>query len=224
MKEWIIDNTTVTEERYDSLLNSSLIKSNLYKKIKDNTKYTIIHTHPFYRIGVFTYKKPTKLRCSIYGIRKNKNYYVYKDIKFKVLSETLFEKKDPYKKLLYSKKRIGTCISKSLDIGSNIRGSKIMIAICDEPFINPTKKLLHAFVIYEKNEKEYVVDGTFNIIMEKEIFFKLYNANIISQIESEKVVEDINLITKLDIDMYMFEYFCFRDEIMEGVKKYIKTR
>ena len=59
MKEWILENTTVTEEIYDSLINPNTV--NKGREIGDNVK--INYQHPFLTIGTFTLKKPSKLRC-----------------------------------------------------------------------------------------------------------------------------------------------------------------
>lgn len=227
MKEWLLEYTDIDKKSYNDLLNSNTINNNFSNELKDETKNTVSYNHPFHMIGKFTQKKPSKLRCAIYGIKSDKKYYIYKDIKFKVLAEELFEKKDSYKKTLYSKKRVGTCVFKSLYIGTNMKDSKIIIAMCDDPFINPKKRFLHAFVSYiDKDGVEYAVDGTQNIIMMKETYLKLFNAKIVSVIDSKRVQNDIEFINEqnLGYSISMFEYLCFPDEIIEGVKKYIKTR
>ena len=102
MKEWILENTSVTEERYDSLINANTINKN--REIEDNVKMN--YSHPFLTISTFTLKKPSKLRCVLYNIKKEGKYYLHKDLKFRVLAETIFDKKEPYKKELYSKKEL----------------------------------------------------------------------------------------------------------------------
>ena len=150
MKEWILENTTVTEERYDSLINANTVSKN--RKIEHNIK--INFKNPLYHICNFTLKKPSKLRCKFYNIKKEGNFYLYKDLKFRVLAETLFDRKEPYAKELYSIKRVGTCFQKSLDFGCNLKNNNIFVAMCDEPFIIPTEPFLHAFVCgVEKMEK-----------------------------------------------------------------------
>ena len=223
MKEWILENTTVTEERYDSLINSDTV--NKGREIEDNVK--INYQHPFLTIGTFTLKKPSKLRCVFYNIKKEGKYYLHKDLKFRVLAETIFDKKEPYKKEFYSKKRVGTCFMKSLDLAYNLKDNNIVTAMCDEPFIIPTEPFLHAFVCgIGKDGKEYVLDGTLNIIIEKDIYVKLYNARIISEIDGQKAKKDIELLKSKDLghSILVHEYLCFPEEVMEGVKKYIKTR
>lgn len=222
MKEWIIDNTTVTEERYDRLINKDTVNKSreLEKGVKINFE------HPLYPINNFTLKKPSKLRCKFYNIKKDGKYYIHKDLKFRVLAE-IFDKKDPYRKELYTTKRIGTCFAKSLDIGFNFEDSNIVIAMCDEPFIIPTESFLHAFVCgIGKDGKEYVLDGTLNVIIEKDIYIKLYNARIITKIDGQKVKKDVDLIksSNLGRSVLVHEYLCFPEEVMEGAKKYIKTR
>ena len=223
MKEWILENTTVTEDSYDNLINPNTVSKN--RKIEDNVK--INFQNPLYHICNFTLKKPSKLRCKFYNIKKEGNFYLYKDLKFRVLAETLFDKKEPYTKELYSIKRVGTCFQKSLDFGYNLKNSNIVVAMCDEPFIIPTEPFLHAFVCgVGKDGKEYVLDGTLNIIIEKDIFIKLYNARIISEIDGEKANKDIDLLNSKDLahSILAHEYLCFPNEVIEGVKKYIKTR
>ena len=223
MKEWILENTVVTEERYDSLINPNTVSKN--RKIEAGVK--INFKNPLYHICNFTLKRPSKLRCKFYNIKKEGKYYLHKDLKFRVLAETLFDKKEPYTKELYSIKRVGTCFQKCLDFGCNLKNNNLVIAMCDEPFIIPTEPFLHAFVCgVGKDGKEYVLDGTLNIIIEKDIFIKLYNARIISEIDGEKANKDINLLNSKDLshNILAHEYLCFPEEVMEGVKKYIKTR
>lgn len=222
MKEWIINNTTLTEEKYDSLINATTLNN---KKIEADVKVNF--EHPFYRIYYFTLKKPSKLRCLFYNIKKDGKYYLYKDVKFRVLADIIVDKKSSYKKELYSQTRLGTCYSKSLDLGFNLENSYIIIAMCDEPFIIPTKPFLHAFVcLKDKDGKEYILDGTLNIIIEKEQYIKLYNARIITKLDSKKVKSDINLFksNNLGKSISVHEYLCFPDEVIEGVKKSLNKK
>ena len=72
MKEWVINNTSVTEERYDSLINSTTVIMDGLERIEDNINYELSN-NPIININNFTYKKPTIIRCMIYGVKKSKN-------------------------------------------------------------------------------------------------------------------------------------------------------
>lgn len=85
MKEWILENTTVTEEKYDSLINPTTVKMLEFEGKEDKKTYELSN-HPIVRIDNFTHKKPTITRCFVYGIKKRGKYYLYKDIKFRVFS------------------------------------------------------------------------------------------------------------------------------------------
>ena len=103
--------------------------------------------------------------------------------------------------------------------------SKVVIAMCDNPWTKETDKFLHCFVTYQgKDGIEIVFDATLNIIMEKELYLKLFKANIISEIEREKMISDIEYIQANKISVTVSEYLCFPEEIVQGVKRYVKNK
>ena len=226
MKEWILENTVVTEERYDSLINPNTVKMLEFERKED--KLYELSNHPIVNIDNFTHKKPTITRCMIYGIKKRKKYYIYKDIEFRVFSELLTIKNNPFIEELYSDNRIGTCFDKSIQICLSNDNSKILTAMCIDPFLQNHKKFIHSFVCVKgKDGKEYIVDGTINTVIEKEKYMKIYNAQIITEIDKNKFESFMDFIIENgEFGNYIsiVEYLCFPDEVIEGIEKHIKTR
>lgn len=87
-------------------------------------------------------------------------------------------------------------------------------------------RCIHLFITMEDDEgKCYALDGTMNTIMEKNIYLKLLNADIISEISNAEVISFLMMYRKNNLGNFIStaEYLCFPKEITEGVKKYIKT-
>lgn len=227
MKEWVLNNTSVTEQEYDNIINSNTLKlknSNL-KEIYADYKLKKLSENPLGVINLFTLKKPSKFRCIVYRVKKEKNYFIYKDIKFSVLA--LNVENERYKKELYSEKRVGTCFDKSFDFCNSIDNSKIILAMCINPFFTTGKKFLHAFVeILGKDGKEYILDGTLNIKMEKDMYLKLLNAKIISEMSRNEFFEYVKFIEENNLGSLITvpEFLTFPKQINEGVKKYLKEK
>ena len=227
MKEWVINNTTVTEYEYDNLINSNTVKMSGLEEKEDNTIYEL-SDNPIININNFTHRKPTIIRCMAYGIKKSKKYYIYKDVKFRVFAELMTTKKGEFYKSLYSEKRRGTCFDKSTEISISNEDSWIITAMCIDPFLVPSKKFIHCFVIATgKDGKEYVIDGTLNAVIEKEKYMEIYNAQIISKIKQNEFCDFLDYMVEnkaLGVDISIVEYLCFPNEVTKGIKKYIKTR
>lgn len=227
MKEWILENTTVKEEEYDSLIKSNTVNMVEEKDKQENREdYEIDYSHPFTTIKVFTLKKPTKLRCVLFGVKKEKDYYLYRGVKFRVLAEAI----PSLEEFLYAEGRNGKAFKTSIGICSLLSSAndKVITALCNEPSLKGNKKFIHSFVVYTTNEgKELVFDTSLNILMEKDQYLKLLGAKIISEIPSEKVLSDVEYLIANDMakeKATLYEYFCFPDQIMEGVKSYFKTK
>ena len=227
MKEWVLNNTSVTEEEYDNLIspNTLKLKNTNLEEIYADYKLKKLSENPLGVINLFTLKKPNKFRCIVYRVKKEKNYFIYKDIKFSVLALNVED--ENYKKELYNERRVGTCFQKSFDFCKSIDNSKIILAMCINPFFTPEKKFLHAFVeILGKDGKQYILDGTLNICMEKELYLKLLNAKIISEMSRNEFFEYVNFIEENNLGSLITvpEFLTFPNQINEGVKKYIKKR
>ena len=218
-----MDLALICEERYDSLINpNTVIMGSSQRRECKLSNNSIIN------VNNFTYKKPTITRCMLYGIKKSKKYYIYKDIKFRVFAELLIPKKGNFYDFLYSEERRGSCFLTGTEICFADENSKIITAMCVDPFLVPTKKFLHSFVIIKDEEgKEYVIDGTINAVIEKQKYFDIYGVKVVSEISSNELKNFFDIVTEnrdLKVDASLAEYLCFPDEVMEGIKKYIKTR
>ena len=219
MREWMINNTNVNIDEYDALLNSNMLYKIGEKRKKCN--YTFDRKCPISKIDSFTYGKPNKLKCLLFNVKKDGDFYFYKDIKFNVLSKYI----PSLRKELYKMSRGDKCVLYSSDICFNIKGSKIVTILCDNPFFKEKPKYLHTFVTCFYNDVEYVIDATINLIMEKEEYLKIFDGKIISEVEREDMVTDIKFLQSLELkenEISMQEYLCFKDDVMEGANKYKK--
>lgn len=222
MKEWILENTDVTEEEYDKLINPNTLNVKGESKPITNMLVNKISDHPMLAIDEFTKQPPTLYRKIKYRVIKKKKAYIHKKIKFIILAELI----DDMKEILYSQNRKGKCFTLSIDIFKKYNNVNILTLMCIDPYFKEPKPFLHV-VTSEKDEhgNEIIFDTTYNIAMKKETYLKLLQATIISTISKEKIKNDHPLIIELvknDL-IYLDEYFCFRDQITSAVKKLSKN-
>lgn len=221
MKEWILQHTEVTEEEYDALINPQLV-------YMENTKVEDIpyipytpFTNPIDTIDDFTLRKPNLLRKRKYKIINEQDYYIHQNIKFYILAKMLKE----MRRKLYTSRRYHKCCQLSFEVASRLNECNIVTALCTNPFNKIKQKFLHTFVIYIKEGEEYVIDATLNAIIKKEIYFRLYQPQIISTIPKSTIKEDFNIIKETKIsDITATEYLCFKEPIMNVVKKLTKNK
>jgi len=224
MKQWIIENTNITEEKYDNII----ITSQTYNPKEGNNFINTIFNNKLLAIHDFTYKSPNILRQTIYNIQKNNKTYNHKNIKFIILAEhleTLLSKtkKKEIKQLknkLYSTKRDHKCFELSMEISKFLDNCYITTALCKDPYFKKTNYFLHTFLIIERNNIEYVIDSTFNIIIKKDIYFELFKAKLISKIDKETLLEYLNYIKENNYSEYLnfSEVLCFKDEIVNTIR------
>jgi len=225
MKEWILNNTTVIEEKYDTLINGDTIKNvddnqGIREKSIDVTKLTPrkLGEHPLLMIDEFTVKKANLLRKYLYCIKGKNGKYSYKDIKFLVLADKLKDMKD----ILYSYDRKGKCVDLSSLICMKYTDTNIVTAMCVDPYFKEDFYFLHTFVTFVRNGKEYVIDATWNMVMKKELYLELFKAEIISNISREDYYNILISIRDLELGEFitLAEYLCFPKEVTDGVKKF----
>ena len=224
MKEWILNNTSVTEEQYDALINGDTINMvddpGVKAGVVDQLKLTPrkLGEHPLLMIDEFTLRKSNFLRKYLYDIKGKNGKYSYKGIKFLVLANMFKDMDD----ILYSKNRKGKCVDLSSLICMKYVDTKIVTAMCVAPDYKEDFYFLHTFVVFVKNGREYVIDATCNIVMAKDIYLDLFKARIISNISRDEyynICEDIECFD-LGQDITLAECFCFPKEVTLGIKNY----
>lgn len=231
MNEWLKENTNINEQEYDSIINSDTITMNGKYKKPDAEIVNTIFDHPLIPIKGFAFQKPNMLHKLIFKVKGNRKTYIHQNIKFKILAEYIKDLSSEYidikalTKLLYSKDKLGKCFQLSINIAILFDNSKVVLAMCEDPDFKTPVKFLHSFVIIKKDEVEYVVDGAFNIVIEKKIYFDLLKPNVINEIPGKKAFIDAYYIAfKTDAAKYMgyVDYLCYPKEIMECAKTYTK--
>lgn len=222
MREWILENTEVTAEEYDNLINPETL--NIEGESKPVQKEpNKIFDHPMLAIDLFTQQKPTLSTKIKYRVISKKKCFIHKNIKFVILADLLEEMKE----ILYSTNRKRKCFLLSLDILKKYNDANIVIAMCADPNYKEYTPFLHAITL-AKDEfgNEIILDTTYNIAIKKETYLKLLQANIISIISRERFKNDYPLIIELlkNDSVYLDEYLCFPDQVMTAVKKLTKTK
>lgn len=226
MKEWILENTTITEQEYDNLLNINTVS--IKGKHQEN-HITDLSNHPIVNIAQFTSRKPSLTQRIRFKIIKKKdinkkNLYIYKQIKFYIISEFL----NNFKAELLTLKRHKQCFHLNFDICTTLNITSYLItALCQSPYYKKKKEYIHTFVLIITNDnQEYIIDGTINTIMSKDTYFNIFKPQIISCIEKEQLKEDYKYIKPLEQVglIYKAEYYCFKDKVINGIKKYNKRK
>lgn len=221
MKEWILENTSIKEEQYDSIINLNTVIINGKTNNLPNEK---IIDHPIINICMFSYEYPTLFRRMKYKVKRikdinKKHYYVYKNIKFYILGEFFPIIADE----VFSSRRLKQCfyINSKICLLPKIN-TFLITALCTHPFKIPKKKYIHTFVLLKTEDgKKYILDGTSNTIMDKDTYFSIFNPKIISCIPKEKLKADLELLKPYEKDksIYRPEYLCFPKETLKAVKK-----
>lgn len=221
MKQWILENTSITEELYDSLINPVTVEM---KDISEPVTKQPLTDHPIINIDIFTIEPPTEARLKEFDIQKDKEYYIYKNIRFLILAEVL----TPLKSILYGVKRFGRCFHISIPIALITPNSKLVTAMCTDIFHINHERFLHTFVTLQdpETQEEYILDGTMNTIMPKEDYLKLFDAQIISEIDKQEFIKAASLFSKLKIEseFSLLEYLCFPKETKIAAKTLYKKR
>ena len=148
MKQWILDNTSVTEEDYDKYLGKNGISLNS-RKISFKGQIIDSYRH----INKFTLGKPTALRRLIYGITKCNKSYKYGNIKFHYMSETSHD--------LLSKNRRDKCHQAAYIMIQDSDDFNLITAWV-QPKGNHGFDTLHSFILDTKTNLVY--DYTVNAI------------------------------------------------------------
>lgn len=226
MREWILENTNVTEQEYDNLLNINTVS--IKGKHQEN-HIADLSNHPIVNIALFTSRKTSLIRRKKYKIIKKKdinkkNLYIYKQIKFYILSEFLENFEDE----LLTLTRHNQCFHLNFNICTKINiKSYLITALCQSPYDKNNNEYIHTFILIINNDnQEYIIDGTVNIITRKDTYFNIFKPQIISCIEKEQLKEDYKFIKPLEQAglIYKAEYYCFKDKVIKGIKKYNKRK
>ena len=206
MKEWLIKNSGISEEEYDKIINCD----------KD---LTIDDTSDEYILS----NKDSLLMYDIMNFTLDKNYkkdefvllgdyYSYKGISFSLLSDFFPDE------TLLSEERFGKChtASYSMAICSSL---DLLTLMCTD--FQSGKDFLHTVLLIQDTDE--IIDYTLNIIMNKQLYFRLMNARIIKYISNEKIKMIDNNIRKstsnVKKNINVKELLCFPDEINNLVLK-----
>lgn len=205
MKEWILENTTVTSDGYDELINSD----GKNRQISDNTKKQILAI-----IDEFTLN-PTSTNGSKLGIEKYKDGYIFNGIIFDLFSDI---NKDPR---LLRRDRYHQCHIASFALALGLNSSIVTAKVIDW-FDN---SFLHTFILSEEND--LVIDYSFNIMMRKSDYYNLLDVTEVVKIDYPELVEYRELLFSCNAVVGNIDYkeiVTFPTEIKEAILKLEKRK
>lgn len=80
-------------------------------------------------------------------------------------------------------------------------------------------KFLHSWIEVDYKEEEWVIDGTLNAMINKDGYYLLQKAEVISRISRDTFIEDIeNYLTHID-GIQLDVYYVFRDEMINDLDR-----
>lgn len=221
MREWILENTDITAKKYDSLINPDMIHTTGTKITEKPYIEADLFSNPIIVIDEFTREKPNNYTKSKYKVISKKDYYIHQNVKFYILAELINDMRET----LYSSDRIGRCIELSIEIAKKLKDCHIATAICINPFNKLYDTFLHTFIIFTKNNEEYVIDATLNAVIRKKTYLSLHKAKIISDIPKDIAISNLDIIDELStLHISQAEYLCFPTQVMNAVKKFTRTK
>lgn len=192
----------------------------------DEYSFTILYT-----INQFTLKEPTSDLNKLYNkiaeiedvleINYTDRFLNIKLKDYDIEVETLSKRNPGINKILddiETSKRNGTCFEKAFRLGLGFKPPAKIVTGYTYGYTDKSK-FLHSWVEITRDNKEYVVDGTLNAVINKEGFYKLRKVNVISEINKDDLIEDRDKYWDFIDEIGIYVYFVFRDEIINELKK-----
>lgn len=199
----IIKNTIalLAIDTYTQIVHRNIIQKKLIKKEQQNRYDINISTNNI------KYNKETKKHeCTL----KNGNI-----VTFDLISETLEKPSKKVIKELESNERKKKCHLMSVYVALQHEDSIVHTGT----IIIGSNKILHSVVeIKTKKGKEFILDWTKNIVMDKDEYIKLFSFNILESIKSEDILNDSKFIKGTEI-LSLKYYLTFRDEIIKDLNR-----
>lgn len=113
-------------------------------------------------------------------------------------------------------RRGGKCGQKAIEISRKI-GIPNNVVMGFVYTISDKAKSSHAWVEFEQDGAEFVIDYTMNVVMNKQGYYRLRHAEEISRVSDEDIRRDYPRVSQLALRED--EYLMFRDEIMRELDK-----
>lgn len=223
MKDWILENTVVTQQQYDYFLDRVIShQSNDGLKRK---KWRNVKNHPMIKIQSFTVYNP-KLITSLSIKRTANNMYGYKGLEFLLITDYAeqnnIELPEKLKNdLLDSRLRAGKCDYLSIELMSFFKNSRVLIIRIDDCYIED-EPVTHVVVEIQTDKGSYILDATKNLFMETKQYFNMMGrVEVLNVVSSEKAKKDIDELISLGLGSELLgaEYFAFDEEIMNAVNR-----
>lgn len=142
------------------------------------------------------------------------------NISFELASESLGNIPEKIKKDLETYNRYEECHLNSLIMSSFFTNSKILTGIIKLE----SAYILHSVLeIKDKDSKKVkIIDWTRNLVIEKELYLKIFEFHIIGEIEYKNILEDFAFFSKYNLDEISLKiYLALGNEIKRDLNKNI---
>ncbi len=213
-------------QQYDengfNLRNYTWIGNNCDGIFFNNSDYSHKYEEIMEEIANFT-KQPDKETKHIKKVAKN-NYLFshpeFEEFNFYLISDMF--KVDIIKQELLSNERYHNCHNNAHDFASlyeKCTHRKVYI-VGGQIKANETDYFYHSWVEVKRNEKNLVMDWNENLIMPKEIYYKLFEARAISKTDVNEMEEIINLTNKAGLNFKQMDLNYFGQEIKKDLLKH----
>lgn len=169
----------------------------------------------FYFTSLSEHKR-NKLITKNGNIRRNNDNYSFiyndKEYDFFMLSDKNIQKYD--KNILLSRGRYTEYLDRTLKLSCSldIDNSKVSVG-------NSSIGIFRPIILFEKNNKEWVIDYCSNIIMEKEKYYELFKYSEINNVSKSDLYKINRFIKKSNASRFIYELLFFNDEIKSDLSK-----
>lgn len=164
-------------------------------------------------------------------IIKNISFGINKDIKLNEVTIETIEETIKFMQLSDLKKdikelfpeidtddRIKRCFSYAFEISKHLGKQNNVVTGYIYGYTD-LSKYLHSWIELNYKGQDYVIDGTLNVMMNKDGYYALRHAKPLTKISNENILEDINKYSSIVDKINLPEYYLFRDKYLENLEK-----
>ena len=129
-------------------------------------------------------------------------------MRFLQLTEFIPELDEDIQKRLHSMERCGHCHWDSIHLAENMEmPCKVVSGYCTMQ----SKKMPypHSWVEIEHQDREWVMDFTMNVVMNKDGYYRLFNPQNTIAIDNTTLIEDLKLRKRTSLDMEDIRMYLF---------------
>ena len=127
-----------------------------------------------------------------------------------------------YKHILTTPQRYGACHNLSQMISYHLPQNNNVVTGFMK-LRDSYHKLFHSWVETKIDGKDYVLDGTKNIVVDKDFYYNIIHPEILTKMPQKTIIEDYNKYGDDEIfQLYMRLYYLYRNEFLEAMDEIVE--